>query len=377
MRFIINTSNLFTGGGVQVALSFINECLKFTNHEFHVFLCDALKKQIKKEQFPDNFLFYDIDKKSNFLFNILFLKNKLSSIEKRIKPDAVFSIFGPSYWTPKTPHLLGFAIPHYLYPESPFFKIISKKECVIWYLRKFFHSFFFKMNASIYHIETEDARLRFSRFLDVNVNNIYTVSNTYSSYFDEDFSKSLKILPDKLEKEVRILLLSSYYKHKNLEILNEIVPLINSRMKNEQVKFVTTLPDEVFKNIFRLNVIDNIINIGPVESKRCPQLYNECDIVFLPTLLEVFSANYPEAMKMGKPIITTNLPFSKSICGDAALYFEPLDAIDAVEKIVCLIYNQSLQNQLIVNGKKQLEYFPSAECRALMYIEILNKIASK
>jgi hypothetical protein len=42
----MNTSSLYTGGGVQVALSFINECIDFTDHEFHVFLCDTLTEQI-------------------------------------------------------------------------------------------------------------------------------------------------------------------------------------------------------------------------------------------------------------------------------------------------------------------------------------------
>ena len=67
--------------------------------------------------------------------------------------------------------------------------------------------------------------------------------------------------------------------------------------------------------------------------ENCPKLYNQADAMFLPTLLETFSASYPEAMKMERPILTSDLDFAKDICGDAALYFNPLDSYDIANKI--------------------------------------------
>ncbi|MEA4828960.1 MAG: hypothetical protein VB121_03025, partial [Enterococcus thailandicus] len=60
MKIIINTSNLDKGGGIQVAYSFINECVKFTDNEYHVFLCAKLTKQIDIDAFDSNFHFYTI-----------------------------------------------------------------------------------------------------------------------------------------------------------------------------------------------------------------------------------------------------------------------------------------------------------------------------
>lgn len=52
MKIIINTSNLYVGGGVQVALSFISE-LKIMNfkNEYHIFLSQAVDKQINQDTF--------------------------------------------------------------------------------------------------------------------------------------------------------------------------------------------------------------------------------------------------------------------------------------------------------------------------------------
>ena len=51
----------------------------------------------------------------------------MKKMEREIKPHAVISIFGPSWWTPNVPHLQGYAYSHYIFPESPYFNIISFK----------------------------------------------------------------------------------------------------------------------------------------------------------------------------------------------------------------------------------------------------------
>ena len=49
---------------------------------------------------------------------------------------------------------------------------------------------------------------------------------------------------------------------------------------------------------------DWLLAVGGVDIRECPSLYEQCDFMFLPTLLECFSASYAEAMKMRRPILT-------------------------------------------------------------------------
>nr|WP_297165208.1 glycosyltransferase [uncultured Dysgonomonas sp.] len=375
MRLIINTSSLFSGGGVQVALSFIEECRNFEKNEYHVFLCPSVEKQIDKLSYPSNFIFYTIERKGNIIRNILYLRKKLSSFEKKIKPDCVFTIFGPSYWTPKVPHLLGYALPHFLYSESPFFFRNSLLAKLKWKITAIFKKYFFLKNAKYYHVETEDARMRLAHFLHSPIDKIYVVSNTYNSYFacfnNEERDKMIKSSNIKT-----FLILSAFYPHKNLSILNEIIPLlIKSGINN--VEFVTTLPSQIYEDNFLEVSKTKIRNIGVIAAQDCPQLYFECNFIFLPTLLECFSANYPEAMKMDKPILTSDLPFARDICGDAALFFDPLDPNDIVAKIKLILENEELQKELITNGREQLKNFPSAQMRAEKYLTICNSILNE
>jgi glycosyltransferase involved in cell wall biosynthesis len=79
--------------------------------------------------------------------------------------------------------------------------------------------------------------------------------------------------------------------------------------------------------------------------------------MLLPSVLESFSANYPEAMISGVPIITTDLPFAQEIFGRAALYFKPLNSADAAEKILRFLKTKNCQKSSKLKGINESEAF--------------------
>lgn len=374
MKLIINTSNLHAGGGIQVAYSFINECISFPNNQYHVFLCPTLNKQIRKIDFPKNFFFYEFVDKPFFSLKGLSTLKRIKKLESNIKADCVFTVFGPSYWTPKSVHLLGYAIPHFLYTDSPFYKAISFKEKLKWKLIYITKRFYFLANANYYHVETEDARVRLSKYLNRPLNSIFSVSNTYNSIYNSNIVKSVQILPNRSLAEFRFVCISAYYSHKNIEILNKVIPLLKMNgMTN--IKFVLTIDSKIFESIFSDINKSQIYNIGAIDIENCPTLYQECDALFLPTLLECFSANYPESMKMQKPILTSDLTFGRNICGEAALFFNPIDENDIFEKICLLVNDKQLQNEMISKGNIQLLNFNTSKERAEEYLRICKMIS--
>ena len=115
MKIIIDSSNLFAGGGVQVATSFLNDLNKINlDHEFHVLQSHGLKKQIDKSIFSSNFIFYEL--KANHS-SILKRIKEVKLIESTLNPDVIFTVFGPSYHKSSCPKVVGFAIPHLIYKK--------------------------------------------------------------------------------------------------------------------------------------------------------------------------------------------------------------------------------------------------------------------
>ncbi|KAA6314587.1 hypothetical protein EZS27_034819, partial [termite gut metagenome] len=308
MKLIINASTLSGTGVTQVAVSFINECVNFTENEFHVFMSRTVATQIKVKEFSSNFFFYLIETHPIQGLRGFKIRRKLKKLEQKINPDCVFSVFGPSWWTPTCSHLMGYAYPHYVYPDSPLFNVLSVSEKTIVYFRKLVHKYYLKKNGKYYVCETEDVSKRLVDFLNVPIENVFTVTNTCNNFFYKSDNVKGQILPEKSDNEFRFLVLCSFMRHKNIEILNSVIPMLKGK-SDRKIKFILTADNIVYVKKIARGVMDSIINIGRIEIAQCPQLYRECDALFLPTLLECFSANYPEAMYMGKPILTSNLPF--------------------------------------------------------------------
>jgi len=376
MKILINTSNLYVGGGLQVALSSISELKQIiTKNEYHIFLSLAVNKQIDKKTFPENFHFYLIEKSPSSLKTRKEIVAKLDALEYEIKPNIVFSVFGPSYWKPKAKHLIGFADGWVYNPNSvaydrlPFLKRIKMR------LHGKYKSYYLKKDADYYVLETNDAKKRLAQTVDLKEDKIFVVGNTYSSIFDdENFIKEENTfyikLPEKEENEFRLMYIAHNHANKNIEVINHLLPLLEEK----NIRFVLTLDETSFQNLFP-NSTDKIINLGPIPQKSCPSVYKQCDALFAPTLLETFSAAYPEAMKMKKPILTSNYSFATDVCQDAALYFDPLDPKDIAEKIKKLVEDTVLQKELVEKGKKRVQEFETARSRAERYVEICEQIS--
>ena len=138
------------------------------------------------------------------------------------------------------------------------------------------------------------------------------------------------------------------------------------------VELLVTIDSKEYDRLF--SGYKNVINLGSVEPKYFPDLYRQSDIVFMPSLLEIFSAVYPEAMYMQKPIVTTDLPFARNICQEAALYFEPENVQEAVARIREIILEPELAASLIGKGSQRVKDFDLPEKR---FSKILSRVLAK
>ena len=83
---------------------------------------------------------------------------------------------------------------------------------------------------------------KFSNCLNINSSNISVVSNTYNSVFNK------KISPHKIplifkNNSFKLITISSYYNHKNLEIINDLINVIPEKY---DIKFYLTIKQSIF-----------------------------------------------------------------------------------------------------------------------------------
>lgn len=380
MKLVINASNIRVGGMLQVALSFIHELRNIPEHEYHVFLSPEVERQVRKDKFPSNFKFYSFIRYSGYSAALMgkwmaYKKlQRLKMLEKVIKPEVVFSVFGPTYWKPRAPHVAGFSTPHYVYPESPYFSEVPFSHRI---KQSFFGQLRLMMmirNIDYLIAETEDVRSRLINHLKVDEHRVFHISNTLNGIYNDPAQWTYRAkLPPREPGELRLVTISSNHLFKNLKIINEVINQVRILRPNLNIKFVLTLHRREFKNLGtnrRYVHFTNRLNVN-----ECPYLYSQCDFMFLPTLLECFSASYPEAMKMELPIITSDLKFAREVCGDAALYFDPVNATDIAKKIIFLHENPEFQEKMKAEGLKRLVDFGTSTERAVRYLEVAARAA--
>lgn len=175
-----------------------------------------------------------------------------------------------------------------------------------------------------------------------------------------------------------LLVFTAWYRHKNLEIIPYVADALRKIAPHMKFLFRLTLPknEMPWKHIRqianKLGVGECVENIGPQKPIDGPRLYKCSDALFLPTLLEVFSANYPEAMCMRRPIITTDMEFARDICCNAAKYFKPDDPYDAAMAIIDVAKDERLRKELVKNGEQRLLDFGRPESKLARIVEIME-----
>lgn len=364
---LINASNLKAGGGLQVAQSLVEQATRFSRHKFIVVLSDYFNELSVKEQNQNiNIVKYTI---KHTLVQLLFSRDKvLDNLVKEHGVDAVLTVFGPSLWHPRVPHLCGFARAHLVLTNSPYYKRLSLREKVVykvwtWLFRKSSDSFFTE-NKYISDMLPNLLRKKIK---------VHTVSNYYNQVFD---------MPDTWHKHslepfkgVTCLSVSSYYPHKNFEILVDVARVLELEHPDFDFRFVLTFNDKMMP--VPANLKKHFVFTGKVDVSECPDLYRQADIMVMPTLMECFTATYPEAMRMEVPIVTTDLEFARGLCGDAACYYSAVDAEAAAEAIYKVATDKEYAAKQVSNGKEQLKKFDSYEQRADKLIGILESMVKE
>jgi glycosyltransferase involved in cell wall biosynthesis len=367
LKIIIDNSNLSAGGGIQVARSFLYDLnsLKLS-HDFHVIQSYNFSKQIDKTVFSSNFHFYDLNEIDKVILSRV---KKVRALENAIKPNVIFTVFGPSYHRSKFPRIVGLAIPYLIYKNSPFFNEISCIEKIYYKVWGALKRYFFVKNSDFLVFETEDARMIFVNSIQKEIKS-FTVGNTLNEVFLNDRCwKDFTLIPS---TKFNILVLTANYPHKNLKIIPKIIDKLLEVYKFNHFRFIISLTKEELG--FHDRYDDFITYAGKVDIVQIPSLYQNIDILLMPTLLEVFSTTYLEAMFMGKPIICSDMGFARNICANAALYCEPISEEVYARNIYKLYHDDDLRLQLVENGYRNIKRFGSSLDRTKAYLRIIEDI---
>ena len=301
-------------------------------------------------------------------------RRALSDLEAHTQPDCVLTFSGPAYVRFRSFHVLGCSAPWVTHASWAAFRSLGSvrdwTDCLV---RNAYKSIWFR-RADAWIAQTEAGAHGLAKRLGLPTERITVIPNTCGERYRTEHGEKPFPTPG---QPIRLLYFSAPYKHKNFEVLPYVARELAARLPSLDFKIVVTLSPEhrlckaLLASAERLGVAHRIENAGPIPVAKGPDMYRTSDICFAPTLLETFSATYPEAMAMGLPIVTTDLDFAHDVCDDAALYFRPQDASSAGDCLVRLLTDPSLWQRQIARGKEVLPRFPTLRERYEAYVRLL------
>jgi glycosyltransferase involved in cell wall biosynthesis len=101
---------------------------------------------------------------------------------------------------------------------------------------------------------------------------------------------------------------------------------------------------------------------GEIDGERLRQYYAFTDLLVFPSLYEGFGLPPLEAMACGRPVAASFIPSLVEICGKAVQFFDPNRPEDIAQKILEVLGNEGLRQDLVKKGLERARLFTWEKC---------------
>ncbi|GBD91918.1 mannosylfructose-phosphate synthase [bacterium BMS3Abin04] len=131
---------------------------------------------------------------------------------------------------------------------------------------------------------------------------------------------------------------------------------------NESEEYLISNPKLFKKVVFTNYIHPDELNV----------IYKKASVFVFPSLYEGFGIPPLEAMASGCPVVSSDRASLPEVCGNAAMYINPLDPEDIYKKIKLMILNKNIRRDFISKGFSQIHKF-NWEITAKTYLKYLRK----
>lgn len=215
---------------------------------------------------------------------------------------------------------------------------------------------------------SEDARREVINYHNMSPAKVFAVYNAAGSEFRKfsflEKAKARGILAEKYQiRPPYILDVSRIEPHKNIDMLIDAFAILKYHYHlphkliivggRHFLAYTKMIEAKIVKNGLTKEVV-----IAPyIEEIDLPAVYNLADALVFPSLVEGFGLPLVEAMKCGTPVIASDIPVMREITDGAALLADPFNSNQLADKILEILNNSQLRNELIVKGLERSKFF--------------------
>lgn len=356
MKIVLNAiiSRRNGGGATQIVLNYLKATLDDREVEWYYIVSEEIVNLLKEigEMSSSKWLVLPRQPQVKSYFKA---KKAIRLFLDEIKPDIVYSILAPSYFSFKYIEVMRCCNAWDVIDKSDeAFSLIDRKTKLRFGAKTLLVRHM--MRCSDYFItQTQVSKDGIVRVTGKSEDRVSVIPNVLPRFYQS-------IIPEsKTSNSIDILYVASPAPHKNIEIVPRVAHILKYEYGLKGFRFLITIPPEdsgvaslITKSAQELSVEQEVVNIGGKTQKELVSLYESATIGFFPSVLETFSATLLEYMYFSLPIVSSDKPFNTEVLGEAALFFNANDARGAAESIFAIITNQVLRDSLKERAKQRV-----------------------
>ena len=202
------------------------------------------------------------------------------------------------------------------------------------------------------------------------------VVSIHHGFDPEIFFRNHSPLPSAIRSKIdsgkdalRLIFVSHYNYYRNFETLLRAIPYIQERLGGRDVQLFLTckLASDEYSGAHRteataalvrdLGIPNQIVELGAVPYHLLQHVIRACDIYVTSAYAETFAHPLVEAMACGLPVVASDLPVHREICGSAAVYFPRFSPELLADRVVQVEQSSALKQQLVECGSKRSRDF--------------------
>lgn len=153
-----------------------------------------------------------------------------------------------------------------------------------------------------------------------------------------------------IETDRFFLFVGSPTRNKNLKLAIDALAIMND--PSVKMVVVGSLSNSVFKDSTDLNK-SGVVLPGYLEDTEICSLYQHATALVFPSLYEGFGIPPLEAMKLGCPVLVSDIPTGREVCGDVAEYFSPTDAKGLADLMAHRLAHQDERAEIVKKGRER------------------------
>jgi glycosyltransferase involved in cell wall biosynthesis len=372
IKLFINGLAASAGAGPTYLRNVVPQLARRVDVQATVLLSAGLRREFAESS---NISFVEASPSQGVVGRFVFEQTELRALLRRSGADVLLSTGNFALWNSPVPQILLSG--NSLYLSGDFYRDVRKRRDYRLWIDTRIKAWFARRSVHWADVTVAPSHAFADDLGKWAGGNVLSVHHGFDRTF---FASDSTPLPVSIQNQLqdsadalKLLFVSHYNYYRNFETLIRALPILRDRLPGKKMRLLLTCHLSTSRNpgsyraegaaalMSALGVRENVVELGTVPYRSLHHLHRACDIYVSPAYAETFAHPLVEAMSSGLPLVVSDLPVHREICGDAGIYFPRFSPEALAERVLQIHESPEFAQTLSRNALRRASDFNWSE----------------